>query len=123
MAAAINSTSILLARAPYASWQSVTHPLAKSRDVCHTNNMKNNKAMNLSKLAAHGNALDLLVADVQGEIKFTKLPTRKPRKADLNADRVGGASTRWHNSTGGNGRLKAGQLRADEIALKSALRR
>ncbi len=84
--------------------------------------MKNNKAMNLSQLAAAGTALDLLVADIQGEVKFTKLPTHKPRKADLVADRVGGASTRWHNSTGGNGRLKAGQLRADEIALKAALR-
>ena len=107
---------------PCASWKSVTTPLAFPVETCHTNSMKNNQAMNLSQLAATGTALDLLVADIQGEVKFTKLPTRKPRKADLVADRVGGASTRWHNSTGGNGRLKAGQLRADEIALKAALR-
>lgn len=78
--------------------------------------------MNISQLAANGNALDLLVADIQGDVKFTKLSTRKPRKANLYADKVGGGSTRWHNSTAGNGRLKAGQLRADEIALKAALR-
>jgi hypothetical protein len=84
--------------------------------------MKNNQAMNLSQLAATGTALDLALAEVRGQVKFTKLPAGKPRKADLHANRVGGGSTRWHNAQGGNGRLKAGQLRPEEVALKAALR-
>jgi len=55
-------------------------------------------------------------------VKVTRLPQRKPRRSELVMSRVGGAGTRWNNSTGGNGRLKAGQLRPEEIALKSALR-
>jgi len=76
--------------------------------------MKNNKA-NLSQLAAAGTALDLLVADIQGEVKFTKLPTRKPRKADLHANRVGGGGTRWEPSVRAghaNRHLKAGSPKA-----------
>lgn len=66
--------------------------------------------------------LDLAIAEAQGHIKVTRLPVRCPRKSELVMSRVGGAGTRWNNSTGGNGRLKAGQLRPEEIALKSALR-
>ncbi len=77
--------------------------------------MKNNKAMNLSDLAANGTALELLVADVQGEIKFTKLPSRKPNKANLYANRVGGGGTRWEPSVRAghaNRHLKAGSPNA-----------
>lgn len=66
--------------------------------------------------------LDLAIAEARGLVKVTRLPIRKARKSELVMTRVGGGSTRWSNSTGGNGRLKAGQLRPDEIALKSALR-
>jgi hypothetical protein len=76
---------------------------------------------NLTYLATAPTA-ELAQAATKGEIKFTQLKTRKPRKALLTADRVGGGSTRWHNSTGANGRLKAGQLRSEEIAVKAALR-
>lgn len=76
---------------------------------------------NLSTLAS-APSMDLLLAEIQGHVKVTRLPRRGPRKGEAIANRVGGASTRWRNSTGGNGRLKAGQLRADEIALKAALR-
>jgi len=80
--------------------------------TCHTMNMKNETtSMNLSQLAATGTALDLVVADVQGQVKFTKLPTRKPRKGELHADRVGGGGTRWQPSVRAghaNRHLKAG---------------
>jgi hypothetical protein len=67
--------------------------------------------------------LDLAIAEARGEFKVTRLPIRYARKSELVMSRVGGgSSTRWNNSTGGNGRLKAGQLRPEEIALKSALR-
>jgi hypothetical protein len=74
-----------------------------------------------SALAA-ASSLDLLIAEAQGKVKVTRLPRRSARRSECVMSRVGGASTRWSNSTGGNGRLKAGQLRPDEIALKSALR-
>jgi len=76
---------------------------------------------NISTLAA-ASSTDLLIAEIQGKVKVTRLPQRKPRRSELVMSRVGGAGTRWNNSTGGNGRLKAGQLRPEEIALKSALR-
>lgn len=44
--------------------------------------MKNNQT-NLSTLAATGTALDLLVAEVRGEVTITRLPrkeARRPRK-------------------------------------------
>jgi len=66
--------------------------------------------------------LDLAIAEARGEFKVTRLPIRYARKSELVMSRVGGGGSRWSNSTGGNGRLKAGQLRPDEIALKSALR-
>ena len=79
--------------------------------------MKNNQAMNLSQLAATGTTLDLVVADVQGQVKFTKLAPAKPRKADLRANRVGGASTRWSPAAraprDGGSRLKAGAARVN----------
>jgi hypothetical protein len=84
--------------------------------------MKNNQAVNLSTLAATGSPLDLVLAEVRDTAKYTVLPARKPRRSELYANKVGGGSTRWHNSTAGNGRLKAGQLRPDELALKAALR-
>lgn len=67
--------------------------------------------------------LDLAIAEAQGLVKVTRLPARKARKSELVMTRVGGASSRWHNSTGANSSLKAGQLRPDEIALKGALRK
>lgn len=66
--------------------------------------------------------LDLAIAEARGEFKVTRLPARLARKSELVMSRVGGAGSRWSNSTGSNGRLKAGQLRPDEIALKSACR-
>ena len=66
--------------------------------------------------------LDLAIAEAQGFIKVTRLPVRRAKKSELIMSRVGGAGSRWSNATGGNGRLKAGQLRPEEIALKSALR-
>lgn len=66
--------------------------------------------------------LELAIAEAQGLIKVTRLPVRRARKSELVMSRVGGGSSRWYNSTGANSALKAGQLRPDEIALKSALR-
>jgi hypothetical protein len=37
--------------------------------------------------------LDLLVADIQGEIKYTVLPTRKARKSELLMSRTNGPRT------------------------------
>jgi len=37
--------------------------------------------------------LDLLVADVQGQIKYTVLPTRKARKSELILSRTNGPRT------------------------------
>jgi hypothetical protein len=37
--------------------------------------------------------LDLLVADIQGEIKYTVLPTRKARKSELILSRTQGPRT------------------------------
>jgi len=47
--------------------------------------------MNLSQLAANGTALDLLVAEVQGEAKVKKLRTRHARKGEtLGRGQAGG---------------------------------
>jgi hypothetical protein len=65
---------------------------------------------NLSQLAT-ADKLDLLLADIKGDVKFIKLPTRKPKKAYLTADRVGGGGTRWQPSVRAghaNRHLKAG---------------
>ncbi len=78
--------------------------------------------MNLTQLAATGTRLDLALAEVRGEVKVTRLAPAKPRRSQLFAAQVGGGSTRWRPATAGNGRLKAGQLRPEEIALKAALR-
>jgi hypothetical protein len=67
-------------------------------------------------------SLDLAIAEAQGKVTVTRLPRRNARRSECVMSRVGGAGTRWNNSTGGNGRLKAGQLRPDEIALKAAFR-
>ncbi len=37
--------------------------------------------------------LDLLIADIQGEIKYTVLPTRKARKSELLMSRTNGPRT------------------------------
>jgi hypothetical protein len=50
--------------------------------------------MNLSILAA-ASATDLLIAEVQGLVKVTRLPRRGPRKGEALANRIGGAATRW----------------------------
>ena len=42
---------------------------------------------------ATASKLDLLVADVQGEIKYTVLPTRKARKSELLMSRTNGPRT------------------------------
>ena len=55
--------------------------------------------------------LDLLVAELQGEVKVTRLAPAKPRKAHLHADRVGGGGTRWQPAVRGghaNRHLRAG---------------
>jgi hypothetical protein len=73
--------------------------------------MKNDSMTDLSALAARGTNLDLLLAEVQGKVKVTKLKARKPAKQYLTADRVGGGGTRWEpaNRAGhANRRLKAG---------------
>lgn len=68
--------------------------------------MKNNKAMNLSQLAATGTALDLLVAEVQG-VKVKRLRTRHARKGEgwskaNGAGRVVGAANGSNGVTTGN---------------------
>ena len=59
--------------------------------------------------------LDLLVAELQGEVKVTRLATKKPRKGNLYAAKVGGGSTRWSPAAkaphDGGSRLKAGAAR------------
>jgi len=75
--------------------------------------MKNNKAMNLSQLAAAGTALDLVVADVQGQIKFTKLATRKPRQHQLaftTGYRTTGVRAAGVKIRGGNGSNAGGKV-------------
>ena len=42
---------------------------------------------------ATASKLDLLVADVQGQIKYTVLPTRKARKSELILSRTNGPRT------------------------------
>lgn len=42
---------------------------------------------------AKASKLDLLVADIQGEIKYTVLPTRKARKSELLMSRTNGPRT------------------------------
>ena len=42
---------------------------------------------------AKASKLDLLVADIQGEIKYTVLPTRKARKSELILSRTQGPRT------------------------------
>ncbi len=61
--------------------------------------------MDISTLAT-ASAADLLIAEVQGLVKVTRLPSRRPRKSDLIMSRVGGASTRFYAATGSgrNGR-------------------
>ncbi len=50
--------------------------------------------MDISALAT-ASAADLLIAEVQGLVKVTRLPRRGPRKGEALANRIGGASTRW----------------------------
>jgi hypothetical protein len=58
----------------------------------------------LSKLAATGTALDLALAEVRGEVKVTKLPTRGPRKGETwSPANKGGRVTGVAN--GGNGTM------------------
>jgi hypothetical protein len=69
--------------------------------------MKNNKAMNLSALAANGTALDLALAEVRGEVKVKKLRTRGPRKGEgwskaNGGGRVVGAANGANGVTTGN---------------------
>jgi len=80
--------------------------------------MKNNKGektVNLTQLAANGTQLDLLLAEVRGEARVTRLAPARARKAALFADRVGGGGTRWAPAAraphDGGGRLRAGAAR------------
>ena len=70
------------------------------------------KTTSISQLAATGTKLDLLIAEIQGEVKVTRLAPKKARKADLRADRVGGGGTRWAPAAraprDGGSRIKAG---------------
>jgi hypothetical protein len=60
---------------------------------------------NLSQLAT-ADRLSLEIADTRGEIKFTKLPTRKPRRAELiytSGHRSGGYRASGVKVRGGSG--------------------
>ena len=60
--------------------------------------MKNETTMNLSKLAATGTRLDLALAEVRGEAKLKRLPTRHARKGEtLNRGQAGGRPTAGGN--------------------------
>lgn len=48
---------------------------------------------NISELAAKGNTLDLMIAEVRGQVKVTKLPTRKARKSELVMSQTKGSRT------------------------------
>ena len=48
---------------------------------------------NISELASKGNSLDLLIAETRGQVKVTKLPTRKPRKSELIMTQTKGSRT------------------------------
>ena len=48
---------------------------------------------NISELASAGNSLDLLIAETRGQVKVTKLPTRKPRKSELIMSQTKGSRT------------------------------
>ena len=48
---------------------------------------------NISELASKGNSLDLLIAETRGQVKVTKLPTRKPRKSELIMSQTKGSRT------------------------------
>ena len=52
--------------------------------------MENNKATKITALAAKGTSLDLLLAEVRGEVKVTKLRARKPRKGETLTRAQGG---------------------------------
>jgi hypothetical protein len=45
--------------------------------------MKNETALNLSKLAATGTPLDVALAEVRGEAKVTRLAPAKPKRGQL----------------------------------------
>jgi hypothetical protein len=69
--------------------------------------MKNDKAMDLSQLAANGNALDLVLAEVRGEVKVKRLRTRHARKGEgwskaNGGGRVVGAANGANGVTTGN---------------------
>ena len=88
-------------------------PLDAGPKPWYSMSMKNNKAMNLSQLAAAGTALDLVVADVQGQIKFTKLATRKPRQHQLaftTGYRTTGVRAAGVKIRGGNGHNAGGKV-------------
>lgn len=50
--------------------------------------MENNKAMELTQLAAQGDTIDLAIAEAQGKVKVTRLATKKaPRQGVANRNR------------------------------------
>lgn len=71
-----------------------------------------------STLAA-GSSMDLLIAEVQGAVKVTRLPAAKPRRSDLICSRVGGAKTRFYAATGSgrNGRQQEQRQRLAKAAM------
>ena len=80
---------VLLARACVTECNGSGNPLDFPADPCHTNSMKNKTA--LSNLAANGTPLDLLVAQVQGQVTVKKLRRRGPRKGEtLSRGQAGG---------------------------------
>ena len=70
-----------------------------------------------SALAA-GSAMDLLIAEVQGTVKVTRLPARRARKSELVMSRVGGGSSRFYAATGAgrNGREQNQRQRLMKVA-------
>jgi hypothetical protein len=77
--------------------------------------MKNNQAMNLSELAAAGTALDLALAEVRGQVKVTKLRTRKPRKGEgwtpaNKGGRVTGVANGGQGTVGNRAAAGGGQM-------------
>ena len=69
--------------------------------------------MTISEIAASSSS-DLLIAEIQGKVKVTRLPMRKARKSELVMTRVGGGGSRFYAATGKgrNGREQELRIRA-----------
>jgi len=61
--------------------------------------------------------IDLMIAEIQGKVTVTRLPTVKPKKSDLVMSRIGGAKTRFYAATG-SGRNGREQRISNRLAQK-----